>query len=144
MCASTYLSIFNRSIKSINQATQSINQLSHQPTNVSTSQRINQPINQPFNQPTITPCPFHIVPPHQHCANPSVVQVAFIPGPRGRRDLGPGYAGGSKQATASEARKGDGESTKKISALKEAVYTEVRMGLLPFLLAREGGGGMCD
>lgn len=46
-------------------------------------------------------------------------QVAFIPGPLGRRDLGPGYVQHDDM---------EGESSgsgSKIKALKEAVYTEV-------------------
>ncbi|CAM9133566.1 unnamed protein product, partial [Hapterophycus canaliculatus] len=44
-------------------------------------------------------------------------QVAFIPGPVGRRDLGPGFSNGGESE--------DGGGVKaKIAALKEAVYTE--------------------
>ncbi|CAM9598948.1 unnamed protein product, partial [Ectocarpus sp. 13 AM-2016] len=46
-------------------------------------------------------------------------QVAFIPGPGGRRDLGPGFSN-----TVGEGEDGKGGGCAKIVALKEAVYTE--------------------
>lgn len=55
--------------------------------------------------------------PHLH-PRTLALQLAFIPGPGGRRDLGPGFSSGG------ESDEG-GSSGAKIGALKEAVYTEV-------------------
>ena len=48
------------------------------------------------------------------------MQLAFIPGPGGRRDLGPGHvSAGAKE------KEGSGNSSAKIGALRAAVYSEV-------------------
>lgn len=53
------------------------------------------------------------------------IQLAFIPGPGGRGDLGPGYV--SPDAKEKEERgNSSSSSSAKIGALKAAVYSEVR------------------
>ncbi|CAM9458952.1 unnamed protein product, partial [Pylaiella littoralis] len=47
-------------------------------------------------------------------------QLAFIPGPRGRRDLGPGFCSGTEKVDGGSSS----SSSAKIGALKEAVYTK--------------------